>query len=181
MRKLLVMSFLLAGGWLRAETNPPSVDAHPAHPTMINSDSADFALKDRRAAYHGHVQVIDPKVRLTCELLVLDLPEGGGHLSHVLAQTNVVVDFTDQGAKYRITSEQAVYDYKVVNFVTNETVTFTGNPIASTAQGTIYADPMIWDRADGHLHFPKSPRMISNQNLNTSGAGLSLPAGGKSK
>jgi lipopolysaccharide export system protein LptA len=175
MRKLLLLSFLLAGGCLWAQTNPPPVIAHP---TEINSDSADFELKDRRATYLGHVQVIDPKVRLTCELLVLDLPENGGRLSHVLAQTNVVVDFTDQGAKYHITSDQAVYHYQVVDMVTNETVTFTGHPVASTAQGIIYAEPMIWNRADGRLHFT-NPRMISNQNLNTSGAGLTVPTGGK--
>ncbi len=171
MKKCLLMLLLLGGGLVWAQTNAPM----PTHPTEVNSDKADFDLKHRRASYRGHVSVVDPKIKLTCVLLVLDLPENGGRLSHVLAQTNVVIDFTDdQGVKYHITSKQAVYQYKVANSVTNETVTFTGNPIASTAQGTIYSEPMVWDRADGQLHFT-NPRMISNQNLNSAGAGTNSP------
>jgi|SRR5579859_5529120 len=177
MKKSLLILLLLGGGWLWAQTNSP---APATHPTEVNSDSADFDLKLRRASYFGHVSVVDPKVKLTCALLVIDLPEtgsssGSGHLSHVLAETNVIVDFTDdQGTKYHITSEKAVYVYKVVNSVTNETVTFTGNPIATTAQGAIYSEPMVWDRADGHLHFT-NPHMISMQNLNSAGAATNSP------
>ena len=181
MKKSLLILLLLGGGWLWAQTNSP---APATHPTEVNSDSADFDLKLRRASYHGHVSVVDPKIKLTCELLVLDLPENGGsgRLSHILAETNVIVDFADdQGTKYHITSEKAVYNYKVnyvtnavVTSVTNETVTFTGNPIATTAQATIYADPMVWDRADGQLHFPKNPHIVSVQNLN-SGTNSPIP------
>lgn len=173
MKKCLLILFLLGGGWLWAQTNAPI----PTHPTEVNSDKADFDLKHRRASYRGHVSVVDPRIKLTCELLVLDLPENGGHVSHVQAETNVVIDFTDeQTNKFHITSDKAVYAYKVVNAVTNETVTFTGNPIVTTAQGTIYSEPMVWDRADGQLHFT-NPRMISNQGLNNQGTGFSVPGG----
>jgi hypothetical protein len=108
------------------------------------------------------VLVVDPSVRLTCEWLVVDLPQGGEHLSHVVAVTNVVVDFTNQnGEKYHVTSAKAVYDYKVVNTVTNETVTFTGKPVVESATSTIYSEPMVWDRARNRFSFTE-PTMISH-------------------
>lgn len=180
MKKSLLILLLLGGGCLWAQTNSPPPGPHP---TEVNSDSADFDMKLRRASYHGHVSVVDPKIKLTCELLVIDLPENGsGHVSHVLADTNVVVDFTDdQGTKYHITSKRAVYAYQVssvtnqiVTSVTNETVTFTGNPIAKTDQAVIYSEPMVWNRADGHLHFT-NPRMDSVQNLNSAGTNSPIP------
>ncbi len=130
-------------------------------PTEIDSDSADFDLNAHQAVYRNHVVVTDPKVRLTCEWMLVTLPQGGEHLSHVLAATNVVVDFTNaQGEKYHVTAAQAVYDYKVVNTVTNETVTFTGNPVVDTTNSTIYSEPMVWDRGRNHFVFTE-PKMIS--------------------
>ncbi len=130
-------------------------------PTEIDSDTADFDLNIHQAIYRNHVVVVDPQVRMTCEWMLVDLPQGGEHLSHVVATTNVVVDFTnEQGEKYHVTSTKAVYDYKVVNTVTNETVTFTGNPIVETTNSTIYSEPMVWDRAANRFHF-NEPKMIS--------------------
>jgi lipopolysaccharide export system protein LptA len=175
MKKFLLLLFMCAGACLWAQTNAPAGNP-TAQPTEVNSDSADFDLKIRRATYYGHVLVVDPKLRLSCELLVLDLPEGAGRLNHILAETNVVIDFTDEkGAKYHVTSDQAVYRYNVVNSVTNETVTFTGHPQAEMAEGIMTADPMVWDRGAGHFH-GTNIRMISHQNLNAPGAGTNAPA-----
>ena len=138
-----------------------AADNKPKPPTEIDSDAADFDLNAHLATYRNHVVVTDPKVRLTCEWMLVILPSGGEHLSHVVATTNVVVDFTnEQGEKYHVTAAQAVYDYKVVNTVTNETVTFTGNPVVDTTNSTIYSEPMVWDRAANKFHFTE-PRMIS--------------------
>ena len=167
MKRLLLILFLFGGGWLRAQTNAPHPPA--VQPTEINSDSADFDLKIRRATYYGHVLVSDPKLRLTCELLVLDLPQGAGRLNHVLAETNVVIDFKDdKGSVYHVTSDKAVYHYSVANSVTNETVTFTGHAQAETAEGIMTAEPMIWDRGAGHFH-GSNIHMKSRQNLDAPG------------
>ena len=183
MNKIIFLLTFGFGGLLAAQTNAPLVlpvtapaaktPVRPKPPTEIDSDSADFDLNAHLATYRNHVVVTDPKVRLTCEWMLVVLPQGGEHLSHVVAATNVVVDFTnEQGEKYHVTSAQAVYDYKVVNTVTNETVTFTGNPVVDTTNSTIYSEPMVWDRAANKFHFT-APRMIS-KDTGTNGPGQKL-------
>ena len=162
-----IIIFLLAVGWTclapaqthaSAQTNPPAAAAKPHVPTQINSDTADFDLNNHQAVYCGHVTVVDPKVNLTCDWMVVNLPQAGGHLSHVLADTNVVVDFTDaKGQTNHVTADRAVYDYKVEGSVTNETVTFTGHPNSPPKveypDYTITSEPLVWDRATGHFRF----------------------------
>ena len=36
--------------------------------------------------------VDDPEMKLTCEWLVADLPQTGGRVDHIVAETNVVID-----------------------------------------------------------------------------------------
>jgi lipopolysaccharide export system protein LptA len=161
-------------GPLKLPANAPAAKARPQPPTEIDSDAADFDLNLHQAIYRGHVLVVDPKVRLTCEWMLVNLPQGGEHLNHVLAMTNVVVDFTNKkGEKYHVTSAKAVYDYKVVNAVTNETVTFTGKPVVETANSTIYSEPMVWDRARNHFIFT-APKMISKAAGGTNGPAQKL-------
>jgi lipopolysaccharide transport protein LptA len=154
-------------------TNPPAVStnkpaaktaAKPATgPTQINSDGAEFDLNAHRAVYQGNVVVERPDVKLTCGWLTVDLPPEGGRLNRVVAETNVVIDFTDEkGQKYHVTSAKAVYDFKVENAVTNETVTFTGNPRVETAQSIVESEPMVWDRVKNKFSFT-APKMISRE------------------
>jgi lipopolysaccharide export system protein LptA len=149
-----------------AGTNVP---AKPRAPTVITSDAADFDMNIRQGIYRGHVVVQDPDVKLTCAWLVIDLPDSGSHLNHVLADTNVVVDFTDEkGQTYHVTAARAVYDYKVVNTETNETVTFSGSPKVVTKESTIESEPMIWDRARNKFSFI-GPIMKSSAGLGGEG------------
>ncbi len=149
-----------------ADTNAP---AKPRAPTVITSDAADFDMNIHQGIYRGNVVVQDPDVKLTCAWLVIDLPESGSHLNHVLADTNVVVDFTDEkGQTYHVTSARAVYDYKVVGTETNETVTFSGKPKVVTDQSTIESEPMVWDRARNKFSFT-APIMKSTAGLNGDG------------
>jgi lipopolysaccharide export system protein LptA len=171
MKKII---FLLAAGVCGlavAQTNlpvkhpapPAAAKAKPHPPTAINSDSADFDLNIHQAIYRGHVLVVDPQVRMTCAWMLVDLPASGEHLNHVVAATNVVIDFVDQkGQTNHVTAAKAVYDYKVVNAVTNETVTFTGKPVVEMPTMTIYSEPLVWDRAANKYHFTE-PRMISHE------------------
>ena len=170
MKKII---FLLAVGWCGlapAQTNMPAPNTKPHPPTEINSDAADFDLNIHQAVYRGHVLVVDPQVKLSCEWMVVDLPQTNGHLNHVLADTNVVMDFTDsKGQTNHITSDRAVYDYKVEGSLTNETVTFTGHtncpPRVEYPDYTITSEPLVWDRATGHFRFTDY-KMILRQNLN---------------
>jgi hypothetical protein len=116
-------------------------------------------------------------MKLACALLVADLPPSGGRVSHIVAETNVVMDAKDsKGQPVRATSGKAVYDFQVKDSVTNETVTLTGNPQPQieTAQGTTVADVIVWDRArksyswSGNYHF--------SANTNNVPAGTNPPA-----
>jgi lipopolysaccharide transport protein LptA len=153
---------------IEAATNSaPAVNSTPRPPTRIDSDSADFDMnsKVRKAFYHGHVVVTDPQMKLTCMELVADIPQAG-HISHIVAETNVVIDFADdRGQTNHVTSDKAVYDYHVLNGLTNETVTFTGSPRVENAQSIITAEPIVWDRTKGMFHF-SNQKMIFKQSLN---------------
>jgi len=176
MKRIVAFFALATAGLMLAGVARAAESSTNRPPTEITSDHADFDLNSRQAVYRGHVFVNDPEVKLHCEVLTVKFPEKGRHLSHVQAETNVVIDFTDQnGQTNHLTAGMAVYSYQVENSVTNESVTFTGNPVVESAEVTIAAEPMIWDRASGHLHFT-NPHMISRQGLNggTNGASMKL-------
>jgi lipopolysaccharide export system protein LptA len=184
----LIVIAVLCGGMVRAQTNAtmpespasattnsPDATPPPRAPKRIDSDSADFDLVARTATYRRHVRVNDPEMKLTCAWLVADVPPAGGHPNRIVAETNVVIDFTDtKGQTNHTTSDKAVYVYNVQNGVTNETVTLTGNPQMENAQGTQAGDVIIWDRANSKIHFD-NPHMIFRQSLNGATADTNSP------
>ena len=186
----LIMMAVLCGGMLQAQTNttgpaspaetttnPPAATPPPRAPTRIESDkSADFDLNKHQAIYRGHVRVDDPEMKLTCEQLTADVPAAGGRPSHIVAETNVVIDFVDtKGQTNHATCDKAVYLFSVQNGVTNETVTLTGNPVMENAQGTQAGDVIVWDRANNKVHF-ENPHMIFRQNLGSAMIATNAPA-----
>ena len=119
-------------------------------------------------------------MKLACEQLIADVPQAGGHVNHIVAETNVVIDFTDnKGQTNHATGDKAVYVYQEQGGVTNETITLTGNPQMENAQGTLTGDAIVWDRQNNHLS-ASNQKMIFRQNLNGmcrhQCAGDSLPA-----
>ena len=156
-------------------TNAPAAKPQPRGPTRIESDSVDFDLTAREAIYRGHVRVDDPEMKLSCEWLVADLPQTGGRINHIVAETNVVIDATDdKGQTMHATADKAVYVYDVRSGVTNETVTLTGHPELSNAQGTSIGDVIVWDRANNHLNIT-NPKIVFRQNINGAMAGTNAP------
>jgi lipopolysaccharide transport protein LptA len=148
-------------------TNAPASKPQPPRQLMrIESDSLDVDLTARKAAHHGHVRVDDPEMKLTCENLIADLPQEGGRINHIVAETNVVIDFTDEkGQTMHATGDKMVYDYAVQNGVTNETATLTGNPVLENAQGKSTGDVIVLDLIRNHLEII-NPRIIYRQNIN---------------
>jgi lipopolysaccharide transport protein LptA len=127
-----------------ASTNVPPRERPP---TEIFSDSADFNLKTRIAVYTGRVRVVDPQMKLTCDLLTAKVPESGGKIDSIVAEGNVVIDTVDeQGRPIHATSDKAVYAYKVENSVTNETVELTGHPCVQSPMGSLTSETVVWDR-----------------------------------
>ena len=155
---------------INANASTPSPLAAPNTPgaesqTRISSDWGEFDMTGRRATCHGHVRVDDPEMKLTSEWLITELPRADEHVSHIVAETNVVIDFTDEkGQTNHATGDKAVYVYSESGGVTNETVTLTGNPQMENAQGTQAGDVIIWDRANNKIHFD-NPHLIFRQNL----------------
>ena len=136
--------------------------------TDIYSDSADFDWLGHTATNRGNVRVIAPDMKLTCALLIADLPQSGGGLNHVVAETNVVLDAKDSNGKpIHATGDRAVYVYSVENGVTNATITLTGNPQPQVVipEGTIVADVIVWDLASKSYHFFGNYHMVSHQDL----------------
>ncbi len=171
----LIALLVLAGGGLRAQTNVIAAPK-PRAPTLITSEHADFDLAGRHAVYRGNVHVDDPQMKLTCEELTADLPQSGGHIDHLVALTNVVMDSVDdKGQTNHATSDKAVYDYKVVNGVTNETVTLTGHAKVESAQGWLTGEPIIWDRVNNSIH-AENQRMILRQSITTTLVNTNAPA-----
>jgi lipopolysaccharide export system protein LptA len=167
------MLFLAGGcGLIQAQTNLPTAKPEAAQPAEVDSATAYFDMVTQRVIYSGNVRVTDPKIKLTCEWLLLDVPKEGDHINYISAETNVVVDFTRGDEKYHVTSARAVYNYNVVNQVTNETVTFTGNPIVDTKDGKIWSEPLVWDRTAQRFNFTH-PKVILPHGLGGDGTNAS--------
>ena len=170
---LLLLSIALCGA-VQAQTNAVKGAAtkSPPAPTEINSDTADVDLSAsaRQAVYRGHVVVVDPQMKLKCEQLVVYLPPSGERVNHIVAQTNVVIDFADQqGQMTHAVADLADYRYLVSNGVTNETVTLTGNPQVENSQGTLTGDPINWDRGNNRMtatnpHMKSKPAVEGSTN-----------------
>lgn len=147
--KTLIASIVLAAATAGApaQTNADAA----ANVTTISSDNVNFNMNLHTAIYRGNVRVEDPQMKLTCELITASLPPSGGRPNHIVAETNVAIDFTDeQGQTNHVTSDKAIYDYSVENGTTNETALFTGHAKAKIAHGVIITgEPLVWSRANG--------------------------------
>lgn len=158
-------------------TNAPAEPKPPRGPTVIEADGpADFDLTAREVIYHDHVRVDDPEMKLTCERLTANLPEAGERMTNIVAETNVVIDFSDEkGRPVHATGDKAIYCFRVQDGVTNETVTLSGNPQVENALGTQTGDEIVWDRANNRITIPRNARMVFHQNLNSAMSGTNPP------
>ncbi|MGB7769098.1 MAG: LptA/OstA family protein [Verrucomicrobiia bacterium] len=158
-------------------TNPPAAKPPPRAETLIEADGpANFDLAGRGVIYHDNVRVDAQGMKLRCEWLAADLPQTGGRINHIVAETNVVIDATDdKGQKMHATGDKAVYVYNVQDGVTNETVTLTGNARLENSQGWLTGDSIIWDRAHNRLSVPSNPKMVFHQTLTRAMAGTNSP------
>jgi len=139
----------------QAQTNVTGTFQTFRGPTLISSGSADFDLAGHEATYRGHVRVNNPQMKLVCEQLIADVPQAGGHVDHLVAETNVVIDFMDnKGQTNHATGDKAVYNYQEQSGVTNESVTLTGDPQpqVENALGVQSGDVITWDRVNTNIH-----------------------------
>ena len=167
--------FATAGTTVRAQPDTNVVSKMPRTPTQIDSASGFFDGNGHKAVYCGNVRVSDPEMKLTCSWLVVDLPQSGGRVSHIVAQTNVMIDATDsKGQTMHATSDKAIYSFQVKDSVTNETVTLTGNAKVENAQGWLTGEPIVWNRANDSVT-ATDQHMIFRQGLNGATTNTNAP------
>jgi lipopolysaccharide export system protein LptA len=169
---------MLGGGSLPAQTNTGAAAETGRAPTLIDSDRADFDLgsSPRQAFYYGNVHVNDPQMKLTSAKMVADLPMTGGHISRIVAETNVVIDFLDdKGQTNHAISDKAVYIFNLQNGVTNETVTLSGHASVTNSDGSYMSgEPIIWDRVNNSVHTTDEHISIK-QNISNAMGGTNSP------
>jgi lipopolysaccharide transport protein LptA len=148
-----------------AQTNTTPI---PRTSTDIFADQGEFVdLKTNIvvAVYRGNVQVEDPKMRMTCELLTARIPNLGGRIESIVAERKVVIDMIDErGQKIHGTGDKAIYTCNATAAGTNEIVELTGNPMLETAQGTLTGDIITYDRITGRLK-ATNQRMVVRADL----------------
>jgi len=164
----LVVITVLGGLMVHAQTNTPGALPTPRAPMFIHADSADFDLNGHQGIWRWHVRVDDPQMKLACEQLVADMPPAGGRPNRIVAETNVVIDFTDtKGQTNHATGDKAVYTYQEQGGATNETLTLTGDPQpqVENAQGLQAGDVIIWNRenTNSHIRITGNYHMVSYQ------------------
>ncbi len=157
MRKLFILSGVLAAGVL-ASLNAFAAEmdstvftgSSVTNRTTITSEQGDFYMKSNVFIYRGDVHVNDPRMKLTCGLLVTESPKlEEGRFDRATATTNVVIDWVDENGTNHATAEQAVYTYAITNaskWETNAFVVLTGDPIVKSARGVFRSDPIVWNR-----------------------------------
>jgi lipopolysaccharide export system protein LptA len=171
MKRFCLLALAVLGGLAaHAQTNTSGTLSLPRGPTLITSASAEFDLSGHEAIYYGRVRVDDPQMKLACERLVADVPLSGGHVSHIVAETNVLIDFLDnRGHTNHASGDKAVYVYTEQGGTTNETVTLTGNPQMENADGTLTGDVIVWDRWNNRLS-ASNQKMIFRQSFSGAAA-----------
>jgi lipopolysaccharide transport protein LptA len=135
-----------------AQTNnlPPAKTNR--EPTHIYSDEVEMNVKDRTAVYRKNVRVVDPQMKMTCELLTARMMTNSSKFESIVAENNVVIDGVDnKGEPAHATANRLVYTYKVVGSVTNETIELTGKPQLTNSMGAFIGDPIKWDIITGRI------------------------------
>ena len=178
MKFLFIAILIFAIGWIScAQTNvstngveailalvttnppPPSTDFIPARgPITIDAAGpAVFDINGHWVTYSDDVRVTNGEMTLTCEWLKHNLPQNGEQITNIIAETNVVINFSDKnGQKTRGTGNKAVYFFQIQNGVTNKTVTLTGHP-PKVQMGLSYftGDSIVYDLMTGLVYAPR--------------------------
>ena len=172
----LLLSLLLATAVLAADDPAPPTAATDASasatnalntlksPIEITSRSSEVNLRSNVVVYVGNVRVTEATMSLTSEYLIAIMPQRGGRIERILAQTNVVFEMTDeQGQKVNGKGEQLLYTYRATESETNEVVELTGNPVIETPQGKWGADVITYNRTTGQVRFQNQRMQIKQE------------------
>ncbi|MFO1488978.1 MAG: LptA/OstA family protein [Verrucomicrobiota bacterium] len=153
---------LTNAGLTNAAAHPPA-NRPPKErpPTRIRSDHAEVDLKNRVVVYNGHVIVVDPEMTMNCDQLTASVPTNSTQVDHIIAKGKVKIEGTDnKGRPLNARGDMAIYDFNIVNGVTNKTMTLTGNVYIDSALGKGTADPIVWDLVNDKIHMENQDMQI---------------------
>ena len=146
-----------------ASTNAAAAAAALKSPIVITSRTSEVNLRSNVVVYLGDVRVTEDTMSLTSDFLVASMPQKGGRIERILAETNVVLNMTDErGQKVHGRGERLLYSYRATETETNEVVELSGNPVIETDQGKTSADVITFDRMTGRVRF-QNPHMQIEQ------------------
>jgi lipopolysaccharide export system protein LptA len=143
-----------------APTNSPSA---PPDEVVIEAATMRAVMTNKVmvAMYRGNVRVNHPRWWTRSETLTCNIPVAGKRPESLILESNVFLFSLD--AKNRTNTargDRAVYAFKIVNGVTNETVVLTGKPAqVDTPDSTIESDQITGDLATGTFDGGPNPRM----------------------
>lgn len=173
---LPVAADIVLGGSAPAAANAqPGSLPKPPPLTVILADHGEFDMAGREVTYHGHVRVDDPEMKLASEWLITDLPHPGEHVNHIVAETNVVIDFLDdRGQTNHATCDKTVYSYEVKDGITNESVTLSGHAKVENADFVMTGEPIVLNLTTRKIN-TENVMMTPRQSLIKPGAGTNAP------
>ncbi len=163
MKKIVCWLFILTlGAGLEAQTNPalPSVSRQEIG---LHAGRGYYDGVAHQVVYYDHVVVTNAQGRLACERLTINLPPEDAKDSHptnAVAETNLdIIYVSKKGETNHLTADKGIYDYQVVNALTNETFTFTGHATNTGATYWFTGEPLIWDNVKSRFDFGRNVEM----------------------
>lgn len=113
----------------------PGTNASPRASTGAQADqlaeitAGDYTLGREGASFRGKVSMNHPQMQWSSDRLTALAPPGGGKMSRVAAEQDVVFDLIDaKGQKIHGRGDEAVYTCGVTGTTTNEAMVLTGSP-----------------------------------------------------
>lgn len=107
---------------------------------QISADRFEYAPAASNAVYRGRVVAQDTNMSFRCESLSVLVPQSGGQVSRIVAETNVVVE--NRQDQSRATAQRALY----VRTEVAEAIELTGNPAWQRGPREGRADVLRYDR-----------------------------------
>ncbi|HWC58233.1 MAG TPA: LptA/OstA family protein, partial [Verrucomicrobiae bacterium] len=86
--------------------------------TIIHAHRSEIYMKSNVYVWSEAVHVDNPQMRLSSELLIVEAPKldkNKGKYNRATAETNVVIDWTDDKGTNHATAKKAVYTYILTN------------------------------------------------------------------
>lgn len=140
-------------------------------PIHIYADHFEFDSPSRTARYRGRVRVEDPGAQLTCEVLTIELPEGGRAIKNILAETDVVIVRPSENS--RATGGRALYDAE------SDRIELLDHPRWTDPQRDALATRFIYERTNRLVRAEGDARMqVRRSSFTQVGLSSTPPAAG---